>query len=190
MIQSYLPIFKLCQDHNLSERDLATRSGISRTTIRNLNQAARENCNLYSFNEIAKFFNRDTTILFSCKDTLTEYSTVATSIYVQADGFESWKVHFFNLVDEFRRTLDPQLILLAPLRKLDIRLQALLAAIVTDLTEQVGMETPRWASKRIFLTQPWFPSNSESLKATAMLESPLAYRNNNIFVQSNFLKRA
>lgn len=189
MIQSFLPLTELCAERNLSERQLATLSGISRATVRNIAKTAQANCNLSSYNEIAQFFERDLTLLFSRRDTLSEYSSVGVSMNVVADGFESWKIHFFNLVDEFRRTLDPMLILLPPPKKLDIKLRALLAAIVKDLTEEVGMSTPAWASKTIFLSEPWFVSNANSLKATAILESPFAYRKNNIFVQNNFLSR-
>jgi hypothetical protein len=38
--------------------------------------------------------------------------------------------------------------------------------------------------------KPWFVSEVNSLYAMALFDSPLAFRNNNIFVLENFLNRA
>jgi hypothetical protein len=40
------------------------------------------------------------------------------------------------------------------------------------------------------LSEPWFVSGMENLKASALLESPLPFRRNNVFVLGNFLSRA
>lgn len=40
------------------------------------------------------------------------------------------------------------------------------------------------------LPEPWFVAGVENLKATALVESPLPFRRNNIFVLGNFLSRA
>lgn len=95
-----------------------------------------------------------------------------------------------NLVDEFRRTLDPRLLLLPPVRDLALELKALLASIVMSLCGEAGMNVPGWARKRHPLPTPWFVAEVESLKAMALVESPLPFRRNNIFVLDNFLQRA
>jgi hypothetical protein len=108
---------------------------------------------------------------------------------IERDGFTSWKVHMMDFVDEFRRSLDGRLIILPPVATLDKRLQALLASTVAHLCNEVGMDAPAWALKSHFLETPWFLADMNSLKATALLESPLAFRRNNLFVQQNFLAR-
>lgn len=95
-----------------------------------------------------------------------------------------------NLVDEFRRTLDVRLIFLPPPSELDKSLSAMLSSIVLYLCDEAEIEAPTWAKKRVDLPTPWFVSETESLKAMAILESPLVFRRNNIFVLENFLERA
>jgi len=90
---------------------------------------------------------------------------------------------------EFRRTKDVRLVLLAPSLKLDRKLVALIASTTIELCHEIGLETPHWAKQNFFLESPWFVSGSEALKPMAILESPLAFRRNNIFVLDNFLQR-
>ena len=94
-----------------------------------------------------------------------------------------------DLVDAYRRSLDPALLLLPPVRGLPLRPKALLASIVLALAQESAMDAPAWAERSYFLPQAWFPAGLESLKATAICESPLAFRRNNIFVHANFLDR-
>jgi hypothetical protein len=42
----------------------------------------------------------------------------------------------------------------------------------------------------LFLPDPWFVAGIENLKASALVESPVQFRRNNIFVLGNFLSRA
>ncbi|RIL10041.1 MAG: hypothetical protein DCC75_05205, partial [Proteobacteria bacterium] len=138
-----------------------------------------------------EFFDRKVNVVLTPKKRcFSEYSTIAVAMKVQQAGFESWKLHFMELVDEFRRTLDARLILLPPPKDLEARLTALLASIVRTLCFEAKMDTPEWAARRYFLESPWFVSGIEALKASALLESPMAFRTNNIFVQDNFLSRA
>ena len=95
-----------------------------------------------------------------------------------------------ELVDGFRRTLDPRLLLLPPPPGLPAELHALLASVVLALCWEAGIDPPSWARVRRFLPRPFFPSETESLKASALVESPLAFRRNNIYVLDNFLERA
>jgi len=164
--------------------------GMSRGAIRQLMISDAGNTTLRSLDELATFFDREIEVLLTPQSILAEFSTIASALKVERDGFPSWKIHFLDLVDEFRRTLDPRLILLPPHEKLNPRLRALLASIVRDLTMQSGMSTPAWATRKYFLEKPWFVSEMNSLKASALVESPLAYRANNIFVHNNFLSRA
>ena len=188
MIQRLLPFFEYMKRQKLSERVLAQESALSRGSVRGA--LLEKNVTIKSLEQVASFFDCDLHLLATPQQVLSQYSTIATSLLVERDGFDSWKIHFFNFVDEFRRTLDVRLIMLPPHSGFDKRLTALLSSIVRDVTQGMVVDTPSWALKRNLLDTPWFVSEMESLKASALLESPIFYRANNIFVHENFLQRA
>jgi len=190
MIQYYLPFSQLQKRTQASERHLAQSATLSRGAIRQLLRPSSGNLTMSSIHQLAEVFGRGVEVLVGSTEILTDYSTVATACKIERDGFDSWKIHLFDLVDEFRRTVDGRLVILPPTSSLDKRMTALMASTVRALCEEVGFSTPRWAMLRYFLPKPWFVSEMESLKASAILESPLPFRTNNIFVQSNFLARA
>ena len=66
----------------------------------------------------------------------------------------------------------------------------MIQGIVETLACEAGLPFPDWVTEAVYLDEPWFPSDMQSLKATALLESPLAFRRRNIFVLDNFLQRA
>lgn len=187
--QCFFPIKKLMKSARLSERVLASESELSRATIRSAMES-NANITIKSLQELGAYFNRDVAVVTFNENLQSEYSTIGVAIKVTSDGFDSWKIHFMNLVDEFRRTLNPLLLLLPPPSNLNPKLAALLASIVRELSKETAIDTPTWAKRSYFLDTPWFPAGMESLKATALLESPLSFRANNIFVQENFLSRA
>ena len=49
---------------------------------------------------------------------------------------------------------------------------------------------PQWTAAVGCLDRPWFVSGFESLKASALVESPVPFRSRNVFVLANFLERA
>ena len=168
---------------------VAKMSGVSRLTVRGV-IAGSKNATMSTLSSIAESFDRRLELLLVPHEVNSELSTVAIGMKVLADGDPSWKIHFMELVDEFRHTLDPRLILLPPPRKLSRPLTALLSSIVHTLAMEADMDIPTWARQRMYLHPPWFVSESEALKAMAIMESPLAFRQNNIFVLNNFLERA
>lgn len=190
MLQSFLPFQKLRRSKKLSERALALSASLSRGAVRDLLSPSGRNVTVNSVNQLAEHFGRDVAIIVTPPTILSEYSTIAGALKVERDGFDSWKIHLFDFVDEFRRTVDARLLLLPPPSSSDERLQALFASVVVSLCEEVEVDSPTWAKKRYFLPEPWFVSGMQSLKATALLESPLPFRRNNIFVLENFLTRA
>lgn len=167
---------------------MAQRSGLSRSTWRAV-VSGSNTVGLHTIAAAAGALSLESTLLVRPSETRSELSTIAVSYKVVRDGVESWKIHFMDLVDEFRRSLDPSLLFLAPPPELPDGLRALLAGIVVSLAEEVDMQPPSWTRKRWALANPWFVSESENLKATALLESPLAFRRYNIFVLDNFLTR-
>ncbi len=54
---------------------------------------------------------------------------------------------------------------------------------------ELDISVPDWASSFMWLKFPWFVSGIVHLKASAILESPVEFRGNNIFVLGNFLSR-
>lgn len=187
--QLFFPLTAFRNQLRLSERELAEGMEISRSCLRKTAQAVG-NITIQSIVTLASYFNRRVETLVVPDEIFSEYSTIATALKVERDGFDSWKIHFFDFVDELRRSLDPRLILLPPHRKFDVRLSALLASMVQAVCEELGMDRPHWVKKSYFLKSPWFVSGVKSLKASALVESPLPFRRNNIFVQANILERA
>jgi transcriptional regulator with XRE-family HTH domain len=104
--------------------------------------------------------------------------------------YGDWQIHFFNFVDAFRRTKNPKLIAEQPVNTLGEKERAILASIVFELCLELGVGVPRWASSQRPLKEPWFVAGVENLKAMALVESPVSFRRNNIFVLGNFLARA
>lgn len=117
-----------------------------------------------------------------------EDSVEEVSQEVARDG--KWKIHFFNFVDAFRRTKDTALIQKSPSDLLGEKERALLASITFELCLELGIDVPDWAKKKYVLKDPWFVSGMENLKAMAIVESPVSFKRNNIFVLENFLARA
>ncbi len=190
MIRFYLPFPHLRKALKLSEREVTNRSGLSRGAVRQLENPSTGNVTMNSVSQFATLLERDVEVVICSSEILSEYSTVATAFKISRDGFDSWKTHLFDFVDEFRRTVDARLILLPPPSGTDIKIAALLASTVRALCEEVSIDTPIWALRRRFLPTPWFVSEMNSLKASAILEAPLPFRANNIFVHDNFLARA
>lgn len=190
MIQFYLPFAHLRRRRRLSERELAERAALSRSAVRGLANPLAGNVTVGSVEKLAACFECDVEVVLSSRELFSEYSTVAIAYKIERDGFDSWKTHLFDFVDEFRRTADARLVLLPPPSSSEQRIVALLSSVVRVLCEELGMRPPLWASRRHFLASPWFVSGMNSLKASALLESPLPFRANNIFVHENFLVRA
>lgn len=183
------PLTTLRKKQRLSEESLSKSALISRTTLRHV-EAHESDIRLGSIASAAHALNLELNVLVSPDECKPELSTVGVGFHVIQDGPPSWKIHFFNFIDQFRQTLDPRLLLLPPPSGLPFKLKALMASIVQTLCNEARMDAPGWAKKRYYLKKPWFVSETEALKASALVESPLYFRQNNIFVLENFLQRA
>jgi hypothetical protein len=70
------------------------------------------------------------------------------------------------------------------------RANAYYAAVAEHLAFEYHLPVPPWTSAPSrFLTRPFFPSGLESLKATLLRDSPVAFRRRMIFVDANPLYR-
>ncbi|HMG74766.1 MAG TPA: hypothetical protein VK582_14795 [Pyrinomonadaceae bacterium] len=99
-----------------------------------------------------------------------------------------WAIHLMNFVDDFRRSRD-LLAIEAPFRQSDQKMDALVAATVESLCDELGLETPHWLEQIPECEEPWFVSGLERLKAITIVQSPLRFRMRKIFVLGNFLSR-
>ena len=67
---------------------------------------------------------------------------------------------------------------------------AYLAALAEHLALSAGLAPPDWAAApERFLQEPFFAGGLESLKATLLAESPLAFRRRLIFISADGLSR-
>jgi hypothetical protein len=98
-------------------------------------------------------------------------------------------LYLMEFVDAFRRTRDIAS-LLEPFALSDERFDALAAATGEKLCLEAGLEPPAWLESVPACQDPWFVSGLESLKAIAVVESPLPFRLRKVFVLGNFLARA
>lgn len=101
---------------------------------------------------------------------------------------EHWRIWLMDFVDDFRYYKNPQMIA-EPFTRTDDKIDALLASTVEFLCDESGMEVFDWISEIYPCREPYFVSGIESLKATAIVESPLRFKTRNIFVLENFLSR-
>ena len=117
-------------------------------------------------------------------------SAFSASMRMVFDGFDSWKIHLFDLVDRFRADPTPSRAATPPCAELEPRLAALLASTVDTLCAEQAWSPPDWSAGVGPLARPWFVSGVENLKASALVESPARFRRRNVFVLANFLARA
>ncbi len=100
----------------------------------------------------------------------------------------SWKLQIVQFMDDVRRgeysvQNEPEF------AKADERIEALAASSVEALCIERGEPLPEWTRHVPALKTPWFVAGMETLKAIALVESPVCFRRRNIFVMSNFMSR-
>lgn len=176
----------------LSQRDLARRAGLSFRGLQLL-ESSDHDPRVSSLDKVCRALGLPgggvTTLV---GEYLREdgRSFRCASLRMVSDGFESWRVHLFDAVDAFRKAPEVALVQSAPEVALHPRLRALIASTVETLCSEASMPAPAWCRGVDALERPWFVSGLESLKASALVESPARYRQRNIFVLANFLARA
>lgn len=117
-------------------------------------------------------------------------SVAVLSARIVREGDDSWMQRLFEFTDSFRRAPTAGLQDSPPDARLSPRLKALWASAVEALCEEKRLPAPCWCAGIPGLAEPWFVSGLESLKASALAESPVWFRRRNIFVLGNFLARA
>lgn len=175
-----------------SQRQLAARAGVSFRTVQML-EAGLTDPRLSSLERIAVALGMEpgsvTSELWRMLAEEPE-SVQAISRNIARDGEASWKIWVFEFVDAFRRAPAIARVARPPVPELSDRLRALLAATVETLCHESALPPPWWVSGVGPLALPWFVAGIENLKCSALVESPVAFRQRNIFVLGNFLSRA
>lgn len=116
-------------------------------------------------------------------------SLFCASLRILEDGERSWRWHLMDCVDAVRRSGTVAALETPPAVELPAGLRALTAAIAETLAAECETGAPRWTGGVGPLDRPWFVSGYESLKASALIESPVPFRSRNVFVLANFLER-
>lgn len=99
-----------------------------------------------------------------------------------------WKIALMDFVDDFRYYKDPAAIV-EPFVINDEKLDATLAGVIETLCDEMSLPIPHWLEQVPSCREPYFISGMESLKATAIVESPVRFRLRKVFVLENFLSR-
>ncbi len=162
---------------------LSKKTGLARSYLYKIVEGS-SSPTLEAFGKIAKVLGYEV----SLRELPIEDSAEDVATKVAIDG--KWKIHFFNFVDAFRRSKNPDLVKNPPGEDLGEKERALLCSITFELCRELRVEVPKWALQKHTLKEPWFVSGMESLKAMAIVESPATFKLNNIFVLENFLSRA
>ena len=176
----------------LSQRKLAKKASISYKTLQ-LIESGHHNPRLATLEKISRVLGLSkgeiqraiAASFFKKSDSIETISQ-----RIAGEGEDSWKHWLFEFVDTFRHHPTLSLVEAPPSSRVSLRIQCLLASTVEFLCVERKITPPWWCHGVETLPSPWFVSGSESLKAMALLESPLPFRKRNIFVLDNFLSRA
>ena len=174
----------------MSQRRLALHSGLSYKTLQ-LIESGRHDPKLSSLQRLTVSLGYPKNMMAHQlkKLLLLPVDSIAVISERLAESPSQWKIWIFNFVDAFRRTPREDYITTPPVETLSSQLKALLASTVEALCAELNLPTPLWCDATPPLPAPWFPSEMENLKAMALVEAPVHFRERNIFVLNNFLRR-
>lgn len=99
-----------------------------------------------------------------------------------------WKIPLMDFVDDFRYYKDAAMIA-EPFALGDEKKDAVFASVIETLCDELGISIPKWLSNVPACREPYFLSETESLKAISLVETPVHFRIRKVFVMENFLFR-
>ncbi|MBI2068122.1 MAG: helix-turn-helix domain-containing protein [Deltaproteobacteria bacterium] len=175
----------------LSQRNLARQAGISFRSVQLL-ESDRHDPQISTLQKVASAIGYPVHAVQGCLNRFfyqPPESIAIISEWILEEGEESWRGWIPQFVDTFRKKRDPRYIEEMPASKTAPKIKALLASTVEALCAELELPPPDWIEMVVPLTEPWFVSGVESLKASALVESPVFFRKRNIFVLGNFLDR-
>ncbi len=177
--------------HGYSQRMAASKAKIAFRTYQLLEKGGHD-AQVSTWQKLAKLFGIPVSEITSSleKPFREPVDSVYRASLLMMQKPMQWTLALFDFVDAFRRTHALSLIETPPDSKLELRLQVLLAAVADQLCQEFGIAAPLWLEAMLVLPQPWFVADVQNLKASAIVESPLAFRKRGIFVLGNFLDRA
>jgi len=106
-----------------------------------------------------------------------------------ANGID-WEISFFDFTDSFRKESEKEpLIAEQPNTTGHLKYDALLRSMVLYLCDEYNIQPPEWALQNMFLEHPWFVCELSRLYSYSLVETPICFKQNNIFVLSNFMDR-
>lgn len=173
-----------------SQRGIAEHAGVSFRTIQLL-EGTDHNVRLSTLNAVAHSLGYPAHVIEHAIDAIFSQppESVAMTSERMATGKEDWRIPFFEFVDAFRAKPDMNFVAPPPSPRLTAQLTTLLASSVECICHEAGYTPPSWCATVPPLSTPWFVAATENLKATALVESPVWFRQRNIFVLNNFLER-
>jgi len=180
------------REKGLSQRRVAALAKVSFRTVQ-LIESGRHDARLSTLQRILNSFGYPSGIverLFAGILSQPDMSVAMISERIVEKGEASWKIWLFNFIDAFRKSRDVNYVSMPPTVEISQKMRALIASTVEALCDELNMPRPEWCACVSPLKKPWFISGMESLKAAAILESPVHFRKRNIFVLGNFLSRA
>lgn len=174
----------------LSQRRLARRAGLAYKTVQLIEEGGHD-ARWSTLAKLAKALDLpDPRALLAMDRPGAGPSAAEAAGRMRDEEPGSWKSWLFELVDSFRREPRLELVERAPDPDVPPRPLAIIASTVEALCAERGCPAPWWCLGVPALKDPWFPADAESLKASALVESPAAFRRRGIFVLGNFLSRA
>lgn len=182
---------KAREGRGMSQRGLARLAGISYRSLQLIESGAHDP-RISTIEHIAKALGYPPHGIEGRIDEMFSLpcdSVAVISARIAMAGEGSWRDWLFNFVDAFRSKKDRAYLVAPPADAASERVRALLASVVESMCSDFEMPPPGWCSAIGSLDEPWFVSGVESLKAEALIESPVHFRARNIFVLGNFLDR-
>ncbi|MBI5243089.1 MAG: helix-turn-helix transcriptional regulator [Elusimicrobia bacterium] len=184
-----LPLRLLREARGFSQRRLARRAGIAYKTLQLL-ESGRHGPRWSTLEKLAKALDLKALDLAQAMERPRQETLRDATARIARDGERSWTAHLLEFTDDFRRRPSAGLVADAPDPRSGPRIMALAASIVERLCALAGIPAPWWCAGVPPLADPWFTAGAESLKVSALVESPAQFRQRNIFVLGNFLSRA
>ena len=101
----------------------------------------------------------------------------------------NWKIAIGQIIQDVVRDKNLDFFSAEPMTE-EKRLKALLASTLYELSLRLKItNVPHWVTLKHTLDLPWFVSGIHNMHAMAVLESPISFKRNLVFVTKEFFMR-